>query len=397
MPKLITFLSLLLLVSCGSFKSKEPEKLEKIKSNFLIKAVWVKDSNGISPNAYRQLPITIDEEKIYIAHARGRVSSLEFSTGEEIWQVDTGEQLLSGPGVGGNTLVVTTKEAGVIALSADKGELLWRTKLVSEVIVSPLIYEEKVFIQSIDGTFNALNIKTGEKVWVQSRIVPPLSLRGSSRPVIVEDNIVAGFADGKLVSYDIASGKMVWETTIAVPRGRTDLERIVDIDGVFSWQDGVLYAVSYQGRIVALSASDGQIIWAREMSSYAGVILEQEQVFVTDAKGFVWALDRQTGATLWRQEKLEGRNISVPVIMKEALVVTDLAGYVHLLAKDDGHFIDRRKVEDFYRNMDFDISEEYISDMDLKVTSLPKVKENMLVVRDNEGTLGVFKVLPLTN
>ena len=397
MPKLLTFLSLLLLISCGSFSTKGPEKLEKVKSNFLIKSIWFKDAGEISPSAYRQLPVTIDKDIIYIADARGRVSALEFSTGEKIWQVDTGEQLLAGPGFGENTLVVTTKEAGIIALSADKGELLWRSTLVSEVIVSPLIHKEMVFIQSIDGTFNALNIKNGEKIWVQSRIVPPLSLRGSSHPIIVEDNIVAGFADGKLVSYEIASGKMVWETTIAVPRGRTDLERIVDIDGVFKWNDGVLYAVSYQGRVVALSASDGQLIWAREMSSYAGVNIEQEKIFVTDAKGFVWALDRQTGATLWRQEKLEGRNVSVPVIMDESLVVTDLSGYVHLLSKDDGRFLDRRKVEDFYRNTDFDISEEYISDMDLKVTSLPKVKDNLLVIRDNAGSLAVFKLIPLTN
>jgi len=393
--KSVTFLSLLLLISCSSFSSKEPDELEKVTRTFYIKPVWFKDGGEISTTAYRQLPITIDGENIYIADAWGEVTALEFSNGHKIWQIDTDKQILSGPGYGDNILVVTTKEAEVIALSADKGEVLWRTKLVSEVIVSPLIYDDKVFIQSIDGSLNALSSKNGEKIWIQSRVVPPLSLRGSSQPIIVDDNIVAGFADGKLVSYEMASGKLVWETTIAVPRGRSDLERMVDIDGVFKLQDGVIYAASYQGRIVAVSAPDGQIMWARDMSSNVGVNLEQEQIYVTDAKGYIWALDRNTGATLWRQEKLEGRSVSVPVILDESLVVTDFTGYLHWLSKDDGRFLDRRKVEDFYRYMDFDISEEYMSDMDLKVTVLPKVKDNLLVIRDNAGTLGVFAVLPL--
>jgi len=393
--KFVTFLSLLSLISCGSLSSKESDELEEIPGTFYIKPVWFKDGGEISVSAYRQLPITIDGEIIYIAGAWGKVSAMEFSNGHKIWEIETDKQILAGPGFGENTLIVTTKEAEIIALSADKGEVLWRTKLVSEVIVSPLIYDEMVFIQSIDGSLNALNVKNGEKIWIQSRTVPPLSLRGSSQPIIVEDNIVAGFADGKLVSYELASGKIVWETTIAVPRGRSDLERMVDIDGVFISQDGVIYAVSYQGRIVALSAPDGQIIWARDMSSYAGVNLEQEQIYVTDAKGHIWALDRKTGATLWRQEKLEGRIVSVPVVMDESLVVSDFTGYVHWLSKEDGRFLDRRKIEDFYRQIDFDISEEYISDMDLKVTVLPKVKDNLLVIRDNAGTVGVFIVLPL--
>ncbi len=395
MRKIFVFLSLIFLTSCSGLFDTGSDEMEKITSSFYIKPIWFRDVGEISSAAYHQLPVTIVDDVIYVAGARGRVTAINFSTGNKIWQIELNELLLSGPGYGENILLVTTKEAEVVALSADKGELLWRTQLVSEVIVSPLVYAENVFVQSIDGTLNSLNIKTGKKIWVQSRNVPPLSLRGTSQPVIVDDNIVAGFADGKLVSYDMVSGKMIWETTIAVPRGRTDLERIVDIDGVFKWSDGVIYAVSYHGRLVALSATDGQLIWAREMSSSVGVDLEKEQIYVTDSKGFVWALDRKTGATLWRQDKLEGRNVSVPLVTNESLVVTDYTGYVHWLAKDDGHFLDRRKIEDFYRYKDFDISEEYISDMDLKVTVPMKVKDNLLVMRDNAGTLAVFIILPL--
>ena len=260
-------------------------------------------------------------------------------------------------------------------------------------MTEPLVNEDKVFIQTIDGKVFALAKDTGKKLWVDSREIPPLTLRGNSKPLIVKNKLLVGFSTGELVAYNMESGKVIWDAAIAVSSGRTDLERIVDIDGLFAVNGDTVYVASYQGKIAAVSLEDGRLVWSREMSSYTGVAADDHQIYVTDDKGFVWGLDINSGATLWRQEKLADRYLVAPAVVENAVVVADVGGYVYWLSKEDGDFLAQL---DLYRTnlaSFFHWSDETLEDKDYGVSTYMSVAEDRVLVRNNEGTLAVFSVI----
>jgi outer membrane protein assembly factor BamB len=169
---------------------------------------------------------------------------------------------------------------------------------------------------------------------------------------------------------------------------------MVDIDGIFQVQNNVIYVTAYQGRIAAVSAVDGRAIWTRELSSYTGVSLDKQHVYTTDSDGYVWSLDIETGATLWRQDKLVGRDLTAPVLMGDTVVVSDRGGFVHWLSKEDGGFVARANVGEVYKRVMVDWGDEDMDERDIAVTTPPVVEKNALYVRDNAGALSAFKISP---
>ena len=206
-------------------------------------------------------------------------------------------------------------------------------------------------ITHIDGKVSVYDASTGKNIWVYARAIPKLTLRGTSAPVVVDDKILAGFSDGRLIGLSLATGELLWETTIAAPRGRTDLERLVDIDGLFQAADGIVYVSSFQGRVSAVTVSDGRVLWGRDMSSYTGLAIGPGQIFVTDAESKVWALDGRTGATLWRQDNLAGRELSTPAVVGDSVAVADYDGFVHWLSRDDGQFVARNNLDATWKKL----------------------------------------------
>ena len=218
------------------------------------------------------------------------------------------------------------------------------------------------------------------------------TLRGTSSPIIAENRLIAGFADGKLVALEKETGKRLWEAVIGLPTGRTDLQRMVDIDGLMQVSNDEVYAVTYQGRISAVSADNGRTIWTRDMSSYTGVTMDDNQLYLTDAKGQVWAIDRRSGATLWRQDALQDRDVTGPVTFGDTLAVADGAGYVHWLSKEDGAFVARDDLADVYDDAFYDWGDEDRAELDFGVSSALEVVKDRLYVRNNMGSLSVFQL-----
>jgi len=252
-------------------------------------------------------------------------------------------------------------------------------------------------VQTIDGKISVYKTTTGKKLWSYGRSIPKLTLRGTSMPLVVNETVLAGFSDGRLLSLSLDTGELLWETTIAVPHGRTDLERLVDIDGLFRAADGVVYVSSYQGRVVAASIESGNVLWARDMSSYTGLTVSEEQIFITDATSRVWALDGRTGATLWRQDSLMGRELSVPVVQGSTVVVADYDGFVHWLSRDDGDFVARKNLDKVWSTMRYVWDSDETADKVYRSVSVsPLVAADTLYVRDNVGALAAFILLEQT-
>ena len=382
--------ALVLAISACSSTRKSVPSLGDIDNDKLNPTpLWIAPVGGISRYQHQQLPVEAIGEDIYIANAQGEVGAMDLQ-GQLKWLTTLDRKLSAGPAVKGDLLVVGSREAELIAINTKDGSERWRSRVSSEVVAKPRVGEKYVLVQTIDGRLTALDAANGARVWVQAFDVPALSLRGNTQPLVIGQRVYAGFADGMLRAFELASGKLIWQSAISIASGRTDIQRMVDIDGLFAQEPGVIYVAAYQGRISAVAEDDGRVIWNRDLSSYSGVILQDKQLYVTDADGQVWALDKNTGGTLWRQDVLKGRGVSTPVIMGATLVVSDLAGDVHWLSVEDGDIIARANVATVYEQGSAWSYDENLAERDVAITANPVVLNNTLLVRDNAGILTAF-------
>jgi outer membrane protein assembly factor BamB len=200
-------------------------------------------------------------------------------------------------------------------------------------------------VRTNDSRVYGLDRETGAVSWQTGRTAPVLTLRGQSRPVLDSGRAILGFDDGSLSAISLVRGNVIWQEALDVPEGRSELERLVDIDGTLRVRDGIIFAVAYHGRVGALTLSEGRILWAREFSSHNGLDVDETKVYVTDDDSNVWALDRRTGASLWKQDKLTYRRLSAPAVVGDYVIVGDFEGYVHWMASADGHFVARTRVD----------------------------------------------------
>ncbi len=383
-----------LLVACGSSPKNysDATPLESIDTQLQITPLWAEVTGDVPESAHAQLPVIVDNGRVYLANRSGDVTVFDADNGTLYWRVSLGEALSGGPGVGDKRLFVATREAELIALDKENGALQWRQRISSEMLATPVVVNDQLVVQTIDGKISVYDTANGKKIWGYSRTIPKLTLRGTSAPLVLGDKIVAGFSDGRLVALNLATGELLWETTIAVPRGRTDLERLVDIDGLFQVADDIVYVSSFQGRVAAISVMDGNVLWARDMSSYMGVAIGNNQVYITDAESKVWALDGRTGATLWRQDKLSGRELSTPAVVGTTVVVADYDGYVHWLSSEDGQLLARNNLGATWEKLRYVWDDEVQEDQYRSVSVLPVAVADILYVRDNIGALTALQL-----
>ena len=322
-----------------------PAELVDFEPTVKVRTVWQRSVGSGAGKLFLKLRPAIDGERVYAATRDGSVRAFDARTGESVWDTDTDSPLSGGPGIGDGLVLVGSSEGEVLALDEKDGVVKWRARVSSEVLSAPGAKDGIAVARTIDGKLFGLNVADGTRVWVYDRTAPVLTLRGTSSPALTEGAAVAGFDNGQVVAIALADGHLLWETRVAVPKGRTELERMVDIDADPIIDDNTVYTVTYQGQIAALKLFSGDVVWRRDMSSHAGLGVGPKNVYVTDDQSHVWALDRSNNASMWRQSKLEARRLSPPAVFGDFVVVGDLDGYVHWLRKDDGQFAARVRVD----------------------------------------------------
>ncbi|MCX7074886.1 MAG: outer membrane protein assembly factor BamB [Methylococcales bacterium] len=333
--------------SGGEDNAEPPAILTEIASEIEIEKLW-SSSTGVGANEQTvKLAPAIYNQKIITADREGLVQARHLVTGDKVWEFETDKKLSGGVGVGTETVILGSSNAEVIALNSDTGEKRWSVKVSSEVLAIPTVEKHIVIVRTTDGTVTALNEQTGAKLWSYEHAVPPLSIRGTGTPIIVADKVIAGYDNGKLVALDLKNGKFAWETTIAIPKGRSEVERLVDLDVDPIEVNDVIYIASYRGGIAAISASDGDGMWRNEnISSYAGLSNDFRYLYLSDAKSNVWQVDQRTGGGLWQQKDLHHRRLTAPATYQNYVVVGDFEGYVHWLSSTDGRQLGRIQVTD---------------------------------------------------
>ncbi len=269
--------------------------------------------------------------RVFAGGRGGRVVSLDLATGKTEWTADTELKLSAGPGVGDGLVVLGTSDSDVVAIDAASGAEVWRTRVSGEVLAPPAVSRGVVVVRSVDGRLRGLNAGDGAELWAIQQTPPRLSLRGNGAPVIAGELVVAGFDNGRIGAYTLREGVPVWENYVSTGRGRTELERLADVDATPVLVGNDLYVVSYHGRLASVAAESGQVLWDTEMSSHSGLGADWTTVYVTTAESEVVAVNRSSGAELWRQDALRMRELTAPVPFGQSVVVGDLEGYLHWL------------------------------------------------------------------
>lgn len=330
----------------GEDNTAPPAELKSFTPALEVATVWSTHVGAGSDKQLMKLVPAVALNRVYAAERKGRVVAVEAASGRQVWEHDTDAPISAGPGLGESLVLVGTSEGEVIALDAADGTLRWRAPVSSEVLSVPRAADGVVVVSTMDGKVFGLAAADGRQRWVYDRTVPVLTLRGASSPILAQGRVIGGFASGKLASMDLQDGRPQWEATVAAPRGRSELERLVDISADPVLVGDLVYVVSFQGRIAAVDINSGRLAWARDFSSYTGLAVDRKQLYVVDDKSQVWALDVRSGASVWKQDQLQARTVTAPAAHGDAVVVGDFEGYLHWLSRDDGAFLARVRVDD---------------------------------------------------
>jgi len=373
-----------------------PQRLTAFTPELKVEHRWVRQLGKGSYQQFLQLTPLVDGEQLFVANHRGRVAAYRAFTGEPLWQVELGATINSGPS-GSEELLLFGGDAEVIALNKQDGSVAWRAAVSSEVLSLPAQRGDTVVVHSVDGNIIALDAATGALRWRHSESVSTLSLRGSGNPVIVDDTVLCGTANGKVLAIALADGQLRWQANVAVPRGRTELERMVDVDAALAVADGIVYAVSYQGTLAAMTLTTGQLLWTREIASASGISVDGEMLYVSDVNGDVWALSRRGGGTMWKQAALHQRALTAPAQQGNYIIVGDYEGYLHWLNKEDGHLAGRARIQQWQDY--FPVKDEFESIYALPeqraVQTPPAVEGIHVFGLDMRGVLDVFRLAPI--
>lgn len=337
---------LAIVAGCGNDSVEEkPAELTDIDATRKVSRLWSTGLGGDAKHLRLALrPIVVDDV-IYAASHEGEVVALSAKNGRRLWTVKTKLPLSAGPEVSGSMLVVGSSDGDVLALDTAKGAELWRHSVAAEILARPLIVGDVVIVRTVDGHLEGLSVTDGSRRWNVDESVPRLTLRGTAPPVHAGDRIVAGFDNGRVLALDPRTGEVLWDTVVNAPSGRTELERLSDIDAPPHISGSDVFVVGFQGRIAMLALASGQIWWARDASSYRGFALDDQNIYLTNADGVVTSMRRVDGAVQWEQDALKRRALTAPAIDGDALVVGDFEGYVHWLDKATGQIVARHKTD----------------------------------------------------
>ena len=361
----------------GGKKKEEPlapAALVDITPSVNVTRLW---STGVGKGegnlGARQGP-SIADGRVYAAAVRGGVYALDLQTGKTVWHFESKLPLSGGPGVGDGLVVAGSLEGDVVALDAATGAQKWTAKVSNEVIAAPTIGQGMVLVHSNDGRVTAFDEASGERRWFWNHDMPNLTVRGNDAPLLGPGYVFVGNDDGTLTALSLADGRSLWETPVAEAEGRTELERMADVDGTPSLDGTTLYATSYKRKTTAIEGPSGRALWQHDAGGPGRVAVATDRVVVSDASGSVWALDKNSGGAFWQQDKLKNRGLTSPAVQGDYAVVGDYDGYVHWLRLSDGAFAARKRVGGD------------------AVKAAPVVADGVLLIQDTDGEVTAFRL-----
>lgn len=366
-------LAFTLLAACDKDKDVEPPaELVDFTESAKIERAWTVSLGGGDEVMRGGLAPAADGERVFLAGREGDVLAVQAQNGRTLWRVKTRAELTGGPGAGAGVVAVGTADGEVIALDAVTGSRRWSVRVGGEILAAPAIASNAIVVRTVAGRVVGLALEDGKEIWREDQQIPRLTLRGTAPPVIAGNAALCGFDNGRVLSIDAAKGEVLWEQLVSPARGRTELERLVDIDAAVKVSGVDVFVAGFQGRVAMLALDSGQTWWSREISSHRGLDVDDEYVVVSGAMGEVIGLRRRTGVEIWRQSGLRLRRLSAPVLIGGRVAVADFEGYVHWLDAATGAFVARSKTSG-------------------RTSNAPLVVGDLVIVQDDEGRVTALR------
>lgn len=336
-----------LAAGCSSNSKKElpPAELTDFKEEVVLQKQWSRSVGDGQGETYNMLIPAIEGENIFAADTTGIVMSVNRTSGDVVWKKELDKPVSGAVGVGYGMVMVGTLKGEVIVLDESTGEEKWHARVTSEVLAAPATNGDVVVVQTQDDRVIGFDAATGTQRWIYESTPAVLTLRGTGAPIVTNRLALAGLSTGKVVALDTTNGVPVWEQRVAIPQGRSELDRVVDIDGGLLLSGGTLYVATYQGRVAGLELESGRVLWQRDASSYAGVAQGFGSVYVSLANGTVEGIDERSSTALWSNESLARRQLGAPEVFSSYVAVGDMEGYLHLLSQVDGRFVGRERID----------------------------------------------------
>jgi outer membrane protein assembly factor BamB len=378
-PRLLraaTLVAVLALAAACASKSKhsnKPAELTDFQSTAKVERVWSADVGSSAPKLRLGLSLAADGEAVFVANHDGKVFAFSQASGKLLWSTATKLQLTGGPGAGEGMVVVGASHGNIVALDAATGAVKWKSYVNSEILAAPAVTRQAVVLRAVDGQVVALRASDGTQMWSSEQAPPRLSLRGTARPVIAGEMVLSGFDNGRLQAMQLATGATAWDAIIAPSSGKTELERLNDIDGQIVVQGNDVYVVAFQGRVARIDIETGQMQWSREASSYTGLTADADNLYISTSDGSLVKLASRGGLEQWKQTRLSYRRLSPPAVLGDLVAVGDLDGYVHFFNRATGEAAARIHV----------LSE--------RVTTAPVVVGQTLFVLDAAGHVAALR------
>lgn len=377
MRRILPILLLALVAACTKDKDPDhPTKLVAFPETLKIKKLWTEHVSGTKVPLRLGLGLDVEGDTVYAAGQGGEVEAFSLQNGHREWQTRTKLPLGGAVGFGDGKIVVGSTDGDVVALDAQSGKQLWSTNIAAEILAAPAVAPNLVVVRGVNGKLHGLSMVDGHEVWQQQQTVPKLSLRGTATPIIAGEVAVTGFDNGRVVASALSDGSSVWETQLQIPAGKTDIDRLVDVDTQARILGNDIYVVGINGKVAMLALDSGQIWWSHEASSYRGLALDDDNVYVSTSGGDVVALKRHTGVEVWRQKALAHRGLSGPVVAGDMIVVADFQGYVHWLDKATGAISGR------------------VHSGKARYTNPPVYADGVLLLIDDRGGIYAYRAAP---
>lgn len=327
----------------GGDDEAEPAELTEIRQSVPIERVWsVNTGDGINRSKPRIRPVA-DGELIWVADHEGLITAVNADSGRVEREFDIDLPISAGPSVTPDAIMVGTFDGELVVIDRDSGRIEWRAQLSSEILSQPVLHDGIVVVRCIDGRVFGIDRNDGARIWVHDRSVPLLTLRGNGDPLTRAGQAYIGYDDGQVTALRVSDGSVLWEQRVSEPEGRTELDRLADIDGPMLVVGTELYVVTYHGRLAGLALESGRILWVKDVASASGLSLRRTQLAVTDQDDNVWLIDRRNGSTLWRDNQLLRRQLTRPAFLGGLVAVADFEGYIHFFDADSGRIVSRVK------------------------------------------------------
>jgi outer membrane protein assembly factor BamB len=379
---LVFVAAMLALAACDSNKKSskkvdQPAELTELKSPTIkVQRVWGASVGGGGKKMRLGLGLATANERLYAAGYDGDVAAFDLRNGKQLWRTRTRLELTGGTGASTDLVAVGSAKGVVVALSAADGKEVWRAEVHGEILSAPAVGAHEIVVRTVDGKLRALAAADGKELWSTEQQIPKLTLRGVASPVIARDMVISGFDNGRVLAVSAADGATVWDSPVSPSHGRTELDRLNDLDAAVKVVGDDVFVAGFQGRAAMLALESGQIWWTRDVSSYRGVEVDDDQMYVSTSTGELVALRRRTGTELWRNDSLKFRSLSAPAVVGDYVVVADLDGYVHWFDRATGTLAGRAKASGD------------------RVTNAPLVVANTLYVIDDEGDISALRAQP---